>query len=590
MQQGIFRFKIYRQKLIAAIAVVLVLSVLLFASIAAFLIQAWAKEQQEAAATSFTEIEESIGAANQLVNDYLIRLYANRSLTTDMFSLLSSDSEQEYLEKRRENSEKSSQLIASFPSDVRAFLLNRTNYIAGVSITTPQTGALLYLNARGDLEMRFHTKDSRLLQKNYMSQKLVTTRLLYDPNKITTRVGELHFWFDPDTLLHVQNTEFRGTAVAASGQVIYPVFHVQNNTKVWAHTAMQQPSDRGSFREGFLNRVYYGRLASSQADFQVISMIDSKALRHIHAGTILFLCIALVLAMAVVLAFVITNMWLDARFLSRILTTIGQVERGKFKTEAELPRKTQTEHENEYGLISAALDNMSVVLGNYIHTEYQLKLKQQEAKMRALQNQINPHFLYNTLEAIRTQALVAQDLRTADAIALLGGLYRDVVRGERVLSVQKELDLLETYLKIMQLRYPDIFCYQFEIEPEILQMQTVKFWMQPLAENFFAHGFDRTSEYNLLLVIGSIRNGCVCIDFVDNGKGVEPQKLAQINASIMGTGEETGFSIGLRNVYSRLAFFYGENFSMQIQNNPEGGACIAIQFPKKEESSECISF
>lgn len=584
MQQGIFQFKIYRQKLIATIVVVLILSVLLFTSTATFLMSGWVKEQQEAASASFAKIEERLGTANQLVNDYLIRLYANRSLTADMFSLLGSDSEQEYLKFRQKNSKSSSKLIASFPSDARAFLLNRTNYITGISITTPQTGAILYLDAHGDVQMKFNTKDNRQLQKNVMSQKLVTTRLLYDPDAITTRIGELHFWLNPEIVLRTQNTEFRGIAVAVADMSIYHM-NAPQKSRAWVKQALEQPSDAGSFRVSFLNRVYYWRMPSAQTKLNMIAMIDSGTLMQIHADTILFLCIAFVLAMAVVIAVFTTNLWVDARFLSRILTTIGQVERGEFKTREELPANAQTGRENEYSLISTALDNMSVVLGNFIHTEYQLKLKQQETSMRALQHQINPHFLYNTLEAIRTQALVAQDYATADAIALLGNLYRDVVRGESVLSLQKELDLLEIYLKIMQLRYPNIFCYQFEVEPEILAMQTVKFWMQPLAENFFTHGFDRSSEYNLLLVVGSVKEGIVCIDFIDNGKGIETQKLEEINKGVMKTSEETGQSIGLRNVYSRLAFFYGEKFSMKVHNNTEGGACVSIQFPKKEEQA-----
>lgn len=144
-----------------------------------------------------------------------------------------------------------------------------------------------------------------------------------------------------------------------------------------------------------------------------------------------------------------------------------------------------TEHKNEYGRIAIALKDVSQKLEGYIRTEYVMKLKQQEAAMRALKHQINPHFLYNTLESIRSKALVCGDEETAEAITQLGSLYRKIVHCPDVITMKEEKELLELYLRLMSLRFAGNFVYQLELEKDLEGVRTPGFWLQPLAENFF---------------------------------------------------------------------------------------------------------
>lgn len=123
-------------------------------------------------------------------------------------------------------------------------------------------------------------------------------------------------------------------------------------------------------------------------------------------------------------------------------------------------------------------------LKGHIETEYILKLKEQEVQMRALQHQINPHFLYNSLEMLQSKALVHGDRDMADAISMLGSLYRIRVRKSDSITLREEFNSLEMYLKIMALRFGDCFVYRIEMEDKIGGIPTVNFWMQPLAENF----------------------------------------------------------------------------------------------------------
>lgn len=237
--------------------------------------------------------------------------------------------------------------------------------------------------------------------------------------------------------------------------------------------------------------------------------------------------------------------------------------------------------ENEYSLIASALRDVGLELETYIKTEYILKMKEQETEMRALQHQINPHFLYNTLEMIRSQSLQSGDIRTADAIEMLGALYRARMNKHKSIHLKEEFHYLELYLKIMQLRYGEGFLYQVELEPEVENVETLNFWLQPLAENFFSHGYDRASEFNLLIVTGHKEGDGVRIQVVDNGRGIDSQELETVRRNMYEGNDDPDADIGLRNVYMRLSYFYPEGFSMTIGNNEESGVGVSIFIPGK---------
>ena len=149
--------------------------------------------------------------------------------------------------------------------------------------------------------------------------------------------------------------------------------------------------------------------------------------------------------------------------------------------------------------------------------------------------------------------------------------------------VGEEFKLLEMYLKIMELRFGDNFFYQVELEDALREIPTVSFWLQPLAENFFTHGFDRESMYNLLIISGHAQGPDTVIEIMDNGSGVPADQLEQVQKTMREGNDDPEADIGLRNVYMRLNYFYGNGFKMEIGNNPEGGFKISILIPGKVE-------
>ena len=272
----------------------------------------------------------------------------------------------------------------------------------------------------------------------------------------------------------------------------------------------------------------------------------------------------------------------DYEFLSKIIHMLSHMESGEFADVQEEDLSSER-RKNEYGMIAVALKDVGAKLQGHIQREYVWKLKEQETQMRALQHQINPHFLYNTLETLRSRALLEGDRDTADAIALLGALYRARTHTKDTITLGEEFKLLEMYLKIMELRFGDNFFYQVELEDALREIPTVSFWLQPLAENFFTHGFDRESMYNLLIISGHPQGSDTVIEIMDNGSGVPADQLEQVQKTMREGNDDPEADIGLRNVYMRLNYFYGNGFKMEIGNNPEGGFKISILIPGKVE-------
>lgn len=266
----------------------------------------------------------------------------------------------------------------------------------------------------------------------------------------------------------------------------------------------------------------------------------------------------------------------DARAFSEILRFIHSAQNGQFK---EIhPNGKQ----DEYHTIATELDEMGRRISEYIEREYVLTRRQQQALLLAMQNQINPHFLYNTLEIIRSRALQNNDIEVANALQSLGSLFREIVKGDLIISIDQELSLTEKYLSFMKFRYHDRFTYDFFVDDEVRKMETVKCWMQPIVENYFKHSFDKTNEFNFLSIEGTMEQEYAVICISHNGFPADPEVLKILNQDFARDDLQIeSDSIGLRNICVRLKSLYGNALSMHIENRSPQGFQITVKIPKQ---------
>lgn len=571
------KISVYRRRFTGTVCSIIFISLFCLIFALCFFTTIWADNRWQEVQSSFMTLEQQKRDRSEQLENYVNGIYAKPSLMEDTKTLFESTSEQDYTRLREENSARSNTQIAWLPGDMRKLFVNSQLKVNAVTVRSPEGLKIIWLdNLSGNMRVTYGLRGEWQLIDRTDRDTVLESFEVRSPDSVMKSLGTLTFYGSSKDI-------YKGSSQAYDWALIKGKMISYENVKgererEWILTASEKKAFQGWFLWKGRLPVFYFEFVNSSGDSEYISAVDIISLwRANGAGAATLAVTVLVLAAgAVMVAFF--NLQGEARFLSHIMDMLKTMEHGSFVEVGTMVMK-RGGHYNEYTLIADALSEVSVKLDGYIRKEYLLKLKQQETAMRALRHQINPHFLYNTLESIRARALVLKDRETAEAIEGLGRLYRTLIRCPEVIPLQKEVEVLEMYLKLMSLRFADTFVYRVDIEEEAKDVDTIAFWLQPLAEKFFNHGMDQESEFNLLMLEAVKKEDGILVTMSDNGRGIMKDRLLEIRKNMVEGGDDPGADIGLRNVYMRLSYFYGEAFSMNIENQAAGGLKIDIFLP-----------
>ena len=217
------------------------------------------------------------------------------------------------------------------------------------------------------------------------------------------------------------------------------------------------------------------------------------------------------------------------------------------------------------------------------------ELVEQKLSMLYLKSQVNPHFLYNTLDTIRIQAQLNGDKAVAGLLMHLVDFFRLSVKVDRpMVTLDDEMELLEAYMELMCSRYPELCC-EYDIDPELGGAQVPNFILQPIVENSMLHGL-KNKGYRGTVAISARKaaNGCLEICVRDTGSGFAEGKKAAIDDMLLSYAKQppklTGNSIGILNVQKRIKLLCGEEYGLSYTENEDGGVTAHILLPLKEEA------
>ena len=268
-----------------------------------------------------------------------------------------------------------------------------------------------------------------------------------------------------------------------------------------------------------------------------------------------------------------------------LVETIHDIAQGEQGKRIDLTKKDQ-----ELLLIAETTNDMLDRLERNIHDIYQLELSQKDAHMRALQAQINPHFMYNTLEFIRMYAVMENQNELADIIYEFSSLLRNNISDERETTLKQEVEFCRKYSYLCMVRYPKSIAYGFKIDPELEEMRIPKFTLQPLVENYFAHGVDHRRTDNVISIKALKKDGYVEILVTDNGRGMSAEKLAEIQAKLaQRTFEHTADykgqqqSIGIVNIHERFVLYFGDRYNINVESAEQKGVQYRITIQDEEK-------
>lgn len=239
---------------------------------------------------------------------------------------------------------------------------------------------------------------------------------------------------------------------------------------------------------------------------------------------------------------------------------------------------------DEIGTIADNFNEMTVKVKELIEEVTKAQEQQKNAEIRALEAQINPHFLYNTLDSINWMAIEKEEYEISKMIRNLGVILRySVNKSNQIVTVRELVDWLEKYISLQQMRFNDAFSYDLNIEPQTYEKKVYKLLLQPFVENAIIHGFKEMESGGSLqidIMMAEHNQGMIII-IEDNGKGMPSEMLKSFNNKEEAIRDE-GKSIGLHNAFSRMNMYYGEDASWNVSSIEELGTVITLRLPLLE--------
>lgn len=241
----------------------------------------------------------------------------------------------------------------------------------------------------------------------------------------------------------------------------------------------------------------------------------------------------------------------------------------------------KTKRSDEIGVLIRSYNKLLLKINKLINSVYKKKLALQEAEIRALQMQINPHFLYNTLDSINWLAIEEDANKTSEMVIALGDLLHYSTGGNNLVLLEEEIDYVLSYLQLQKNRLGDRLSFEIDVSSEAASSIIPKLSLQPIVENAILHGIEPKSEGGYLCIQGKVQEGLLKISIKDNGVGIEKQMIDSIL-------EETELlddrpHIGVSNANKRIQLYFGEQWGLHFSSKVGEGTKVDIVLPRKEE-------
>ncbi|MBE1442519.1 sensor histidine kinase [Paenibacillus sp. OAS669] len=274
------------------------------------------------------------------------------------------------------------------------------------------------------------------------------------------------------------------------------------------------------------------------------------------------------------------------RPLNNLMRNMSRVELGDFSHRMDYSGR------NEIGKLSRMYNHMLESISRLIHEVYESKLAEKHAQLSALHAQINPHFLYNTLNIMKSISRLRGIEEVAEISESLAGLFQYSMKNmQHPVRLQEEIEHIYNYFNIQQHRFGSRVQLCCDIPPELLEARILKLTVQPLIENAFNHGLRRTKSGGCITLRAAEAQGMLTITVHDNGEGISAKTLAQLQKAFQMSNalnfyENAGHGIGLLNIRQRIQLYYGKEYGLTVASKPGEGTSVSLVLPFVTEVKE----
>lgn len=282
--------------------------------------------------------------------------------------------------------------------------------------------------------------------------------------------------------------------------------------------------------------------------------------------------------------------WSVTKPIKKLGHIMQEVEEGNLNVSIPIQSR------DEVGILAHSFDSMITKIRELIRKNYSIELRQKDAELYALQSQINPHFMYNTLQTISMAVEEGESKTVVEMVTILGRMLRySLSNKDRLVPLSNEISHIEDFLKIQKFRFEERLSFDIQVQPDREIYYTPKFILQPIVENSIKYGLEKRKGLRIEILvqelITELGNHDLLFVIRDNGPGINKDRLEEINLDLhtdpMGE-RESGF--GILNVHSRVKMMFGSNYELKITSMEEKGTEVTIQIPtiKKSEVTQFL--
>lgn len=330
-----------------------------------------------------------------------------------------------------------------------------------------------------------------------------------------------------------------------------------------------------------LNNNIYIMTELVQDDIQYYIYYQTESMEHLTAQLnervdvfTVFCGILLALLMVLVVVLTVTIVTGIVKPIQELSQVTEQVSQGDFSA------RVHVDTNDEVAVLADSVNSMTESLGELVQKIKEDERKMRRADLRLLQEQINPHFLYNTLDTIVWLIEGNDSDKAVNMVMSLSDFFRLALsKGKEYITIREEEMHIRSYLEIQQVRYRDILEYDIQIDPELYQYKILKLTLQPLVENSLYHGIKYKRARGTIFITGQLIGDQIHFKVQDNGVGMEPEELEKLRGEIEKPCKDTEKGFGLANVNERIRMNFGTEYGMHIDSAPGEGTCVEIVIP-----------
>ncbi len=261
-----------------------------------------------------------------------------------------------------------------------------------------------------------------------------------------------------------------------------------------------------------------------------------------------------------------------SRPIKHLESVMKEVQKGNFDIKVDI------ESSNEIGELGRTFNIMIAKIKELMKQNMKEQELKRKSELKALQAQINPHFLYNTLDSIVWMAEAKNSEEVVLMTSALAKLFRlSISKGEEIIPIHNEIEHVRSYLIIQKMRYRDKLDFEIDVDPEIYHYKTLKIILQPLVENSIYHGIKNKGGIGLIRIKGKMCDNKILLQVIDNGIGMDSEKIKKIFEQ---SGKSPGGSgVGVKNVNERIKLYFGKDYGLDFESEPDRGTTVNIWLP-----------